>query len=73
VAVPAGIAAGAATYLLAAGFAAPHPVYSHRLWITPNVRVELSIFIGMAATLLAARWRGRAAGLGSPNAPLPHR
>jgi hypothetical protein len=59
VAVPMGVAACAATYLLSARFAASQPVYSRRLWVTPNVRVELSIFIGMAATFLAATWRRR--------------
>jgi hypothetical protein len=57
--VPLGIAAAVATYLLAAGFNASQPVYSRRLWVTPNVRVELSIFIGMAATFAAATWRRR--------------
>jgi hypothetical protein len=59
IAVPLGIAAGVATNFLAAGFAASQPIYSRRLWVTPNVRVELSIFIGIAATLLAAVWNSR--------------
>lgn len=59
VAVPAGLAAGVATYLLAAGFAASQPVYTRRLWVTPNVRVELSLFVALVAALLLVRWRGR--------------
>ena len=59
IALPLGIAAGMATYLLAGGLAASQPMYSHRVWVTPNIRVELSILTAFAAALLAAKWNSR--------------
>jgi hypothetical protein len=61
-ALPVGIAVGAATYVLAAGLAASHPILVRRYWVTPNIRVELSILLGLTATVLVAigRRRGQA-------------
>jgi len=59
IALSLGIAAALATYCLASGVAAPQPIYVRRFWVTPNFRVELSILIGMAASVVAAMVNSR--------------
>lgn len=59
IALPIGIGMGFVVYLLSAGMAAPGPMDVKRNWVTPDVRLELSVAAGLAASVLAAAWNGR--------------
>lgn len=62
VALPVGTAIGVAAYLLAAGLVAPYPVGVRHFRVTPNLRLDLALFAGLAASVLVAARGGRSRG-----------
>jgi hypothetical protein len=59
IALPIGLAAAAAAYVLTGGLPQAHPIAIRRFWVTPDFRMELAIGVGIAASLLASSWMGR--------------
>jgi hypothetical protein len=60
VALPVGIAAATAAYFLAASLPQANPITIRRFWVTPNIRMDLAIGIGLAASIASSMWTGRA-------------
>jgi hypothetical protein len=58
-ALPLGIAAGAAAYLVAGGLPAAQPLSLHHFWVRPNVRVDLSLLVGLGVSVAVAAASGR--------------